>query len=545
MLESVSTEIPLSNFRGIEIREFPSEIARLSLIIAEFQCDVLYRGQKDAIKDFLPLDNKNWIVCGNALQLDWLSICPPTGTVVKHVAEDLFHTPLDQHEIDFENEGGETFICGNPPYLGSKKQTDEQKSDLRAICEEKTTQWRLLDYVAGWFLKSADYGQRTPTTSAFVSTNSISQGQQVPILWPLLFNAGFQIVFAHNSFKWSNLASHNAGVTVVIVGLSNIKRTKKSLITMNKENQQVEQICENISAYLTNGPSTFVLQKTSHLSGLNEMFRGNSPTDGGNLIIQNRNELNVLTRDMVAKKFVKRFVGSKELIDGVPRHCIWIEDDQVGDAEQSPALLDRIEKVKVSRLSSSKRATQDAAQWPHRFDERKPIPKKPIIVVPRITSENRPYLPVNLIEPNTVISNSAFMLDASDLWHLSLIASRINACWVGAVCARLEMRFSYTNTNGWNTFPVPKLTEKNKLDLTRCATEILLAREAHFPATIADLYDSEDMPENLRAAHDRNDEVLERIYIGRRFKNDTERLEKLFELYTKMTAASAAHERIS
>jgi hypothetical protein len=216
-----ATEIPLTNFRGIELRDFPAEIARLALVIAEYQCDVRYRGQKLALAEFLPLDAENWITCGNALRLDWLSICPPTGRGVKHSADDLFHTPLDQTQIDFENEGGETYICGNPPYLGFTWQSDEQKSELQSIFGRRTNGWKSLDYVGGWFMKAADYGVQTNAAAAFVSTNSICQGEQIPILWPLIFATGHEIAFAHTSFKWANLASHNAGVTVVIVGISN------------------------------------------------------------------------------------------------------------------------------------------------------------------------------------------------------------------------------------------------------------------------------------------------------------------------------------
>ncbi|MDT8854933.1 DNA methyltransferase [Paracoccaceae bacterium Fryx2] len=209
------TDIPKTNFRGIELRDFAAEIARLALIIAEFQCDVTYRGAVQARAEFLPLNAQNWITQGNALRLDWLSICPPTGTGVKFVAEDLFHTPLDQAQIDFENEGGETYICGNPPYLGSKWLTDEQKSELGAIFDGRIKGWKSLDYVAGWFMKAADFGKHTKSVSAFVSTNSICQGQQVPILWPLIFRTGHEISFAHTSFKWANLASHNGSVAQI------------------------------------------------------------------------------------------------------------------------------------------------------------------------------------------------------------------------------------------------------------------------------------------------------------------------------------------
>lgn len=244
------SEIPLTNFRGIELRDFPAEIARLALIIAEYQCDVLYRGQKEALAEFLPLDSQNWITCGNALRLDWLSICPPTGTGVRVRGNDLFETPLDQAEIDFENEGGETYICGNPPYLGSKWQSEEQKNDLARIFEGRVKNWKSLDYVAGWFMKSADYGLKTPAASALVSTNSICQGAQVPILWKPVLDTGQKIIFAHTSFKWANLASHNAGVTVVIVGISNKDRPEKSLFSISERGETVIRKAPVINAYL-------------------------------------------------------------------------------------------------------------------------------------------------------------------------------------------------------------------------------------------------------------------------------------------------------
>lgn len=372
--EHLRSEIPLTNFRGIELRDFPAEIARLALIIAEFQCDVLYRGQQDALAEFLPLDTENWIVSGNALRLDWLSICPPTGTGVKVVSDDLFNTPLDQKEIDFENEGGETYICGN----------------------------LFLDF-------------------------------------------------------------------------------------------------EERARLLETAPQ--------------------------------------------AREWVLRFSNSEEFINGKQRFCIWLNEDSAKDAVQIPELKARIEKVRQMRLESPKKQTQAEADTPYRFSEIRHRPSKSTIVVPRVSSENRPYLPVGVIEGGTVVGDRNFALYDAPLWNMALIASRLHWVWIGAVCVRLEMRFSYSNTLGWNTFPLPVLTEQNKADLTNCAQAILLAREAHFPSTIADLYDPETMPDNLRMAHERNDEVIERIYIGRRFKNDTERLEKLFELYTKMTADTGVKKK--
>jgi hypothetical protein len=273
--------IPLTNFRGIELRDFAAEIARLALIIAEYQCDVLYRGQKEALAEFLPLDSENWIVRGNALRLDWLSVCPPTGKGVRLTADDLFETPLDQAEIDFENEGGETFICGNPPYLGSREQQDEQKAELGAIFDKRVKSWKSLDYVAGWFMKAADYGTQTPSAAAFVSTNSICQGLQVPILWPEIFATGCQIEFAHTSFRWANLAAHNAGVTVAIVGISSHPRKVRRLFSLDDAGQTIERQCEAINAYLIPGGHVAVEKASRPLGEQHDMTFGNTPIDGG------------------------------------------------------------------------------------------------------------------------------------------------------------------------------------------------------------------------------------------------------------------------
>ncbi|MGR3565008.1 MAG: class I SAM-dependent DNA methyltransferase [Heliomarina sp.] len=529
--------IPLTNFRGIELRDFPAEIARLALIIAEYQCDVSYRGQKEALKDVLPLNQDNWITCGNALRLDWLSICPPTGTGVKMHGDDLFSTPLDQAEIDFENEGGETYICGNPPYLGSVMQSAEQKSDLEAIFAHRTNSWKSLDYVAGWFMKAADFGMHTQSSAAFVSTNSICQGQQVPILWPMIFDSGHEISFAHTSFKWANLASHNAGVTVAIVAISNTSNPRKKLYSLDQNNEVLLKEAENINGYLVAAPNIEVTKRSQPISLIGEMTKGNQPTDGGNLLLTNDEVAALGMSESQQSKFIRPILGSAEYIRGISRYCLWIEEGVREEAHRIPTVSERLERVKAMRLASSKSATVASASHPHRFGEIRQNGHETVIIVPSVSSEARQYLPVGYLRPGTIVTNLAFVLFNAPLWNLALIASSLHLVWIATVCGKMKTDFRYSNTLGWNTFPVPKLTEKNKEDLTHCAEDILLAREAHFPATIADLYDPEKMPGDLRAAHDRNDEVLERIYIGRRFRNDTERLEKLFELYTKMTTS--------
>lgn len=529
------TDIPLTNFRGIELRSFPAEIARLALIIAEYQCDVLYRGQKNALIEFLPLDNENWITCENALRLDWLSICPPFGIGVKHQADDLFGTPLDQAQIDFDNTGGEIYICGNPPYLGSTWQSEDQKRQLRTIFEGRTRGWRSLDYVSGWFMKAADFGAQANAAAAFVSTNSICQGQQVPILWPLIFRTGQEISFAYSSFKWANLASHNAGVTVAIVGISKASRKLRRLFLTSENGATIEKQTENINAYLVPSQNIIVSKASVPLSGLPKMIFGNKVVDGGHLRMDKENVERLGLPYELQSKLIRRIHGSSDFIWGEIVYCLWIQDKDLAEAMRFTKVAERVGAVHKLRLASPDISANQMADRAHQFREMRSACSHTIIL-PRITSENREFLPVGIIDASGVLSSQAFGLYDQPLWLLAIIATKLHIVWVGTVCGRTRTDFAYSNTLGWNTFPVPTLTEKNKADLARCAEDILLAREAHFPATIAELYDPDNMPADLREAHDRNDEVLERIYIGRRFRNDTERLEKLFELYTKMTA---------
>lgn len=533
------SEIPLTNFRGIELRDFPAEIARLALIIAEFQCDVLYRGQKDALAEFLPLDAQNWIVCGNALRLDWLSICPPTGTEVKTVADDLFVQPLNQNDIYFENNGGETYICGNPPYKGSNWRTPEQTYELGVLLEKKSDNWRALDYVTGWMIKAAEYSAISPCSIAFVATNSVCQGIQASIFWPLIFGLNQEISFAHTSFKWQNLASYNAGVSVVIIGLSPSSGKIKRLYETNELGLTLAREVSQINAYLLNSKNVFVLSSKKPLSFDSEISDGSGALDGGGLILSRKDydQLRFASEGKFSK-FLKPCMGSAEFIKGTLRWCLWIEDKDIHLALSSEEITRRVEAVRTFRENAGTRAKTAAAR-PHKFAW---INKKSgtQIIVPTVFSEKREYITAGLLDDNYVVNNNASIIHNPSLYIFAIISSLVHLCWVQAVAGKLEDRIRYTSAICYNTFPFPPLTDQNKADLTRCAEDILLAREAHFPATIADLYDPEAMPDNLRHAHERNDEVLERIYIGRRFKNDTERLEKLFELYTKMTAADKA-----
>ncbi|MBO4168850.1 class I SAM-dependent DNA methyltransferase [Cereibacter azotoformans] len=527
------TDIPLTNFRGIELRDFPAEIARLALIIAEYQCDVLYRGQREALQDFLPLDAMNWITCGNALRIDWLSICPPTGTGVTMHGDDLFNTPLDQAEIDFENEGGETYICGNPPFKGTRKQKPHEKEDLERVFGGLTSKWKNVDYVGAWLMKAALYNDVCHAPFSFVATNSLCQGQQVPITWDLLLKRGFRIRFAHTSFTWSNLAANKAGVTVVVTGVD--RETSGARWIYTGENRRE---VANINPYLTEHNISVVPAARKPIFSKVAMDYGVYYSKSAGLILESI-EKDTLRQEGLPLRFVRRFLGSTEFINGKERFCLWIGDRELEEVSEYAGVRRRIESVRQDRLETDDKAVNKLAAKPHQFRERKGDESTKIFV-PIVSSENRDYFPAGLADATVIPTNKAFFISNGPLWALSVISSKLHLSWIDTICGRLRTDYSYSNTLGWNTFPLPSLTEKNKEDLTRCAEDILLARETHFPATIADLYDPEKMPADLRAAHDRNDETLERIYIGRRFRNDTERLEKLFEMYTKMTKKGAA-----
>jgi hypothetical protein len=532
--------IKLDNFYGIEIKDFAAEIARLALLIAEFQSDVQYISQQEARAMVLPLHRTGQIRTDNALRADWMKVCPP---VSKSTVEELDlagptgRLTLEENGITDAAEP-ETYICGNPPYKGTKNQTKVEKADLEFVFSDHTKNFGSLDYVAGWFLKAALYGRHINSKFAFVSTNSVCQGGQAPVLWPILFGLGNEIFFAYESFKWTNLASKNAGVTVAIVGVRPVSKEHKRLYRTDAEQHLEVKDVANINAYLIAGPNVVIAKGAKANEPLADMDLGNAPYDGGHLILETQEIASLgLTAEQRAK-FIRPLLGSAEIIDGSLRYCIWIEDQNLAEANAIPALADRVEKVRNMRVSSKDAGTNAMARKSHQFREMKSA-KLWSIGVPIRSSENRPYLPVDLLRGNYCLTNLTYALYDAPLFNLAVVASRLHLVWIAAVCGKLETRFSYSNKMGWNTFPFPSVTDQNLSDLTESAKQILLAREAHFPKNISDLYDPDEMPDDLRRAHETNDEIIERIYIGRRFRNDTERLEKLFDLYIKTGAENS------
>tara|TARA_R110002049_G_scaffold140727_2_gene301972 strand:- start:7577 stop:10309 length:2733 start_codon:yes stop_codon:yes gene_type:complete len=519
--------ISLTQFYGIEIKSFAAEIARLSLLIAEFQCDVRFIGQMEARALVLPLHATGTIVTGNALRIDWETVCPP---VTASAEEQDLGGPTGRLNLEGVGEDWETYICGNPPFRGARKQAEDQKAELCEIFDGGND-YKDCDYVSGWFLKASHLllklGQNSE--AALVSTNSICEGEQVQHIWSHVFDNGCRIQFAHRPFKWKNNAANNAGVYVVVVGFGRRPRKRKIYDDGNVS------VVDSISPYLFPGPAAFVSSEKKPLSGLQKMVSGSMPRDGGHLIMTPEEKSALIAECPDAESVVRKFCGSSELMSGADRFCLWIEDGDLDVVRLCPSIQSRIHAVRNFRESSSAKTTKGYASIPHKFAQRSHSSGTSIVVA-KTSSERREYFPADLKSDRTVISDAAFTLHNVAIWYFSILTSKLHQAWIETVCGKLKADYRYSTTLAWNTFPVPRLTETDKANLSQCAEDILLARERHFPATIAELYDPEKMPEDLRAAHDRNDETLERIYIGRRFRNDTERLEKLFNMYTKMTA---------
>ena len=326
---------------------------------------------------------------------------------------------------------------------------------------------------------------------------------------------------------------------MLIQGASKHRR----IFSISNDGEVEAKETEMINPYLVAGPNVMVNKAVNPLSNQTAMSFGNKPVDGGHLLLTTEEVSRLSLQPSQHEKFVRRIMGSAEFVRGTSRYCLWITDDHLKEAIAIPSIYQRIDEVRKTRLASRDKGANELANRSHQFREMN-VGIETVTIIPSVSSESRDYLPVGYCQTGTIVSNLAVSLFDAPLWNMALIASRIHLVWIATVCGKLETRYRYSNTLGWNTFPVPTLTEKNKADLTCCAEDILLAREAHFPATIADLYHPKNMPADLREAHERNDEVLERIYIGRRFKNDTERLEKLFELYTKMTALTTTAKKL-
>jgi len=502
------SQVRLSQFYGIEYADFAAETAKLSLWISEYQVNKEFEGVFGSAPPALPLKDSGNIVTGNALRLSWSEICPVHGD-------------------------SETFVVGNPPYLGSTYQTDEQKSDMKYVFANRTTSYKNLDYVAAWYLKGAEYIQKNCAECAFVATNSICQGEQVPMLWPLLFSYGIEISFAHTSFKWKNNAAYRAGVTCVIVGIRKKTDSPKLLISSD-----MAKPVRNIGPYLIEMEDLVVNKLSRPLSHIRKMEWGNKATDGGFLILSSVEKDSLLARYPEAASLVRRYIGSQEMIRGIIRWCLWIEDDQLELARSIPEISSRIDAVDKFRASSKAAETRGFSGMGHKFRQIQNVGEG--IIVPRITSEKRNYIPCAIIDKDVIASDQTYVIYGGEPYLMAIISSRLHLVWVSTVCGQMETRIRYSNTLGYNTFPVPELSSDQKQALEDCAWKIIEEREANPGKTISELYDPKTMPKGLLQAHQDLDATLETIYRGRQFKDDTERLEHLFKLYAARTGKAGA-----
>lgn len=499
------SNIRLTQFYGIEIDEYACDTARLSLWLAEHQMNNAFYEAFGSRPNPLPLHQNGNVVCGNACRMDWAEVCP-------HTAEE------------------EVYVMGNPPYLGSKLQSPEQKEDLR-IAMPTLKENRSMDYISAWFWKGAHYIKGTHARYAFVTTNSLCQGEQVGMLWGHIFDLDLTIFFAHTSFKWSNNAKHNAGVTCAIVGVASQYTGLRKLY-----NEREIRLVQNINPYLSEGANLIVRKNYTPPTGLPKMNFGCMPYDGGNLLMteQENEEFCALYPQDV--DLVKRLCGSYEFINKVNRYCFWIDDADLPRALANPYIAARIERTKQVRLKSKDKAGRELAKRPYQFREFFNIESNTIIV-PAHSSENRDYIPIGFFEKNeqVVIPNSALAVYDAELWLFGVLTSKMHNIWVRAVGGRLKTDYRYSATLCYNTFPFPKISAEQKNELNSLAREVLGARAEHTEMTLGEMYNPETMPVDLRLAHQALDVAVERCYRPEPFLSDEERLEYLFKLYERMT----------
>lgn len=499
------TGISLNQFYGIEIKDFAHEMAILSLWLAEHQMNQVFEIELIGYgksKPYLPLKEAGNIVQGNAARINWENVCPKK-------ADD------------------EIYIIGNPPYLGARVQDGDQKSDMDYVFAS-FTKYRDLDYIAIWFYKGSKYIDSINGKLAFVSTNSITQGQQVALLWDKVLRDRIEIFFAHHSFKWTNNAKGNAGVTVIIVGLRNIDNSPKLLFVDN-----IKRDTKNINAYLLDAPNVIIAERMKSISKFPRMNFGNMPNDGGGLILDEQERNALLIQHPNASHFIRKLVGSTEFINGINRYCLWIDDDELDKAIQIIAISDKIDTSREHRLKSRDKGTNKLALRAHQFRDRN-VAVDSAIIVPSTSSERREYIPLGFLPKETIILNSAMAIYDAEPWLFGVLHSKMHMVWVDAVGGKLKTDYRYSAKLCYNTFPFPKINEKQKEMITQYVFDILDERAKHSEKTMAWMYNPETMPSGLKQAHEALDLAIERIYRIAPFRSGEERLELLFKLYDEM-----------
>jgi hypothetical protein len=497
------SRVDLSNFFGIDIVDFACETAKLSLWIAEYQMNSAYEELLGLRRPALPLGKITTIHYGNAIRLDWSLICP-------------------------NDDASTTYICGNPPYQGGKKQSTDEKIDVATMFSGADASYKNIDYVACWFIKASNYISLQNANAAFVATNSLCQGENVPILWPRIYSKSVAITFAHTSFKWTNNASHNAGITCIIVGIGRATSAKRKLIYSDEHAKNVG----NISPYLTPTQSVIVYRALEPVQGLPEMIYGNKPLDWGYLTLSGA-EREHLCRDYPeAAAFTRRYYGSDEFIDGVERWCLWIPDELRKQAEAIPPIKQRLAACRKAREQGGVSARSNAST-PHRFMV---VTHQDTVamLIPMVSAERRRYLQIGIMPATTIINSNAYAIYNPPAFLFALLSSRMHAVWISSIAGRMRTDPRYSNTYVYNTFPVPDLSDEQRRVLAGHSKAILKARAKHPGKTIAWLYNPETMPANLLESHQDNDAYIDEQIYGRNFRDDTQRLDFLFAMYARV-----------
>ena len=504
--------VNVDQFHGLEYSEWPVRIAEVALWLMDHQMNQQASEIFGQPIDRLPLRSSPHIVQGNALRTDWNAILPREKCA---------------------------FVLGNPPFVGKHLMNGEQGIDMELVWGE-TDGAGLLDYVTGWYRKAAEYIRDTRIIVGFVSTNSISQGEQVGVLWNSLFQRfGLKIHFAHRTFTWASEARGKAHVHVVIIGFAAFDSVNKRIYDYESEAVTVTS-AKNISPYLIEGNDTTLTSRTNPICDVPKMSKGSQPTDDGNLIIEEVDRQQFLAENPGAEKYLRPFLCAEEYLHSVPRWCLWLVDASPSDIRTIPGIKKRLEAVREFRLASKKEATRRGASEPGLFTEIRQ-PKSRYIVIPRHSSETRRYIPFGYFEPEYIVADSCSSVPDASIFHFGIISSAIHMAWVRQVCGRIKSDFRYSNKIVYNNYPWPvNATDKHRAVVEEKAQTVLAAREPHLPprgmSTLADLYDPLSMPPELVKAHAELDRAVEKCYRPEPFHSDRERVEHLFSLYEKLTA---------
>ena len=508
MLYAVS-KINIENFYGLEIDDFAVEVAILSLWIAKHQMNAEFKEKFNLSIPLIPLKEAGQIQAGNATRVDWKSVCPNNGTE-------------------------EIYLIGNPPYKGGKSQSKEMKADYPFVFGNRPYS-KDLDYIALWFVKGAGYIEGNRAELAFVTTNSVSQGEHVGLMFPMIFAKGIEIGYAYTSFKWENNAKRNAGVTVAVINLRMERSRTKYIYT---DGLQIE--AKNINGYLADSSNVFMKRQSKPLSRLlPTMALGSVPKDDGALVLDPHERDEIRATEPEAEKFIKRYMGSAELTNDRERYCLWIRKEDALRAEALPSIGRRLGHVREFRARSTSSNTSALAGAPYRFWHIA-FRETNSVIVPRHTSERRAYIPMGYVGSETVISDAAYAVYDAEPWVFGLLTSAMHMAWTRAVGGRIKTDYRYSNTIIYNNFPVPPLIDAVKERLTVAALRVLDVREYHCERTLAQLYDPELMPSDLRAAHAEVDALVDSIYSKREYETDEQRLSDLFAMYECMAAVEAA-----